>query len=535
MKKIFNNAFILSGVILISRLLEVIFYAFLYPLIGVKGGALIGYSKVISNVFLSVSTICLALVIKKLTVIYNNKGYYETKKKMFNITSISVLLFGVLSFILIFALAPFVSNIIIGDYVGGNSKDIITNVIRLMGFSILIYPLINVYRGYLEGHFLGNVTNISHVIEIIIKCFTIILSSYIVVVVLNLKYYYGVYVSIGAYIVSLFITLLYLFYESKKNKNRINTEIKTSHEKNITNKDIVNTVIIYALPFMLIYLCMSLYDLVDVLSVVKGLIVYGGYKVNEAEEIISNMLVWGNIFCVIIIGMCSGIISKINPLFTMDIKKDKKRINKSINSSINLFLFIGLPIATFISILSGPIWNLFYGNFDGDVLLSFLIMKAIFISLFILILTICTLYMDNKKLGIVMLFGLLFKILLNNNMIANLNKMGMPPFYGPILSTIIGLLITIVLSIIILRKDHKIDFSKSFNSIIGIAVASLVTAVALSLMKIIVPVTSDNRIISLLVIILYFVVGTFIYIAYSIFSGLINDVFEKKVFRKKIM
>ena len=143
--------------------------------------------------------------------------------------------------------------------------------------------------------------------------------------------------------------------------------------------------------------------------------------------------------------------------------------------------------------------------------------------------------MDNKKLGIVMLFGLLFKILLNNNMIANLNKMGMPPFYGPILSTIIGLLITIVLSIIILRKDHKIDFSKSFNSIIGIAVASLVTAVALSLMKIIVPVTSDNRIISLLVIILYFVVGTFIYIAYSIISGLINDVFEKKVFRKKIM
>ena len=55
----------------------------------------------------------------------------------------------------------------------------------------------------------------------------------------------------------------------------------------------------------------------------------------------------------------------------MSIKKDKKRIDTNINSSINLFLFIGLPIATFISILSGPIWNLFYGNFDGDVLLHF--------------------------------------------------------------------------------------------------------------------------------------------------------------------
>ena len=49
MKKIFNNAFILSGVILISRLLEVIFYAFLYPLIGVKGGALIGYKTLKSS------------------------------------------------------------------------------------------------------------------------------------------------------------------------------------------------------------------------------------------------------------------------------------------------------------------------------------------------------------------------------------------------------------------------------------------------------------------------------------------------------
>ena len=92
MKKIINNAFILSGVILISRILEVVFYAFLYPLIGVDGGALIGYSRVISNVFLSVSTVSLALVIKKLTVIYNNKGYYKTKKKMFNLIIIKVII-----------------------------------------------------------------------------------------------------------------------------------------------------------------------------------------------------------------------------------------------------------------------------------------------------------------------------------------------------------------------------------------------------------------------------------------------------------
>ena len=535
MKKIINNAFILSGVMIISRILEVIFYSFLYPIIGVKGGALVGYSRVISNVFLSVSTVCIALVIKKITVMYNNKGYYKTKKKMFNVTNISLLLFGLLSFILIFILAPSISYLIIGNYSGGNNREVITNVIRLMGFSILIYPLINSYRGYLEGHFLGKITNISHVIEIIIKCLTILIGSYVVVNILNKDYTYGVYISIGAYIITLFITLIYLYYQSKKNSSRIDFEIKTVHEKEISNKEIINKIITYGLPFMLIYLFISLYDLVDVLSVVKGLIVYAAYEVEDAEKVMANMLVWGNVFSVIIIGISTGIISKINPLFTNGIEKDKKKLDKNINSSINLFLFLALPVATFISVLSGPIWNLFYGNFDGEVLLSFLIMESIFISLFILIQTISALCMDTKKLSIIMGIGLIFKILLNNNMIANLNKMGMPAYYGPILASIIGYLVTIIISVIVLRKEYKIDFSKSFNSIVNIGVAALICSVALSFIKIIIPVGSPNRFISLLVIIAYLVIGSFIYISYSIISGLVDEVFDKKVLRKKLL
>ena len=283
---------------------------------------------------------------------------------------------------------------------------------------------------------------------------------------------------------------------------------------------------------MMIYLFLSLYDLVDIFTVVKGLVVYGGYEIKDSEEIISNMLVWGNLFSIIVIGIGTGIITKINSLFTTSIS-NKKKIDKSINSSINLFLFLALPIATFISVLSGPIWNLFYGNFDGEVILSFLIMESIFISLFILILTISALYIDTKKLSVIMLIGLLFKILLNNNMIANLNKMGMPPYYGPILASIIGYLVSIVICIIILKKDYKLDFSKSFGSIINIAVSSLVMAVALALMKVIIPVTSTNRWISLIVIIVFFIVGAFIYITYSVISGLINEIFNKKVFRKK--
>ena len=58
-------------------------------------------------------------------------------------------------------------------------------------------------------------------------------------------------------------------------------------------------------------------------------------------------------------------------------------------------------------------------------------------------------------------------------------------------------------------------------------------AVALALMKVIIPVTSTNRWISLIVIIVFFIVGAFIYITYSVISGLINEIFNKKVFRKK--
>ena len=96
------------------------------------------------------------------------------------------------------------------------------------------------------------------------KCLTILIGSYVVVNILNKDYTYGVYISIGAYIITLFITLIYLYYQSKKNSSRIDFEIKTVHEKEISNKEIINKIITYGLPFMLIYLFISLYDLVDV-------------------------------------------------------------------------------------------------------------------------------------------------------------------------------------------------------------------------------------------------------------------------------
>ena len=82
--------------------------------------------------------------------------------------------------------APFIANQIMGDNTGGNSKESITFVIRVISTAILVVPYLSVTKGYLQGHKFMLPSSVSQVLEQVVRIAVILIGSYLCMRVLNL-------------------------------------------------------------------------------------------------------------------------------------------------------------------------------------------------------------------------------------------------------------------------------------------------------------------------------------------------------------
>ena len=272
------------------------------------------------------------------------------------------------------------------------------------------------------------------------------------------------------------------------------------------------------------------YDFIDTFTVVKGLVNHAEFTTSAAEDIVSMISTWGKKFNMIILSVNTGIIVSLIPSLSESITKDDKtNINKKVNDSFSLLLALGIPMCIGISILSHPIWTLFYGNGEGSIFLSYFIFTSIFIALFSLSVTIIQLFKDYRVLIVSMLVGLVLKILLNYNLISNFYKLGLPPYYGVFTASIIGYFVTFIICIIVLYKKYHIRFDSFINNFFNIFASSIIMSIILLIMNFIVPIDTSSRLISFFIIILYTLIGGGIYLLCCYYNGLLKDLAGNKV------
>jgi O-antigen/teichoic acid export membrane protein len=515
--------------IVISKILGIIYVIPFHALVGSLGGALYGYAYTLYSFFLSISTAGIPLSVSKVVSHYNAKGYYGAKKRAFSIARKMALLMGFICFLFLFLFAPLIANLIMGNLSGGNSIEDITLVIRVISLAMLVIPTLSIYRGYIQGHKIMTPPAISQVIEQIVRVTIIILGSYLVIKVFKKSVSLSVMVALLGALVGAVFALLYLSRIYRKHKKDFN-EKESKDEPLITNSEIVKLILIYAVPFIMIDVVKTLYDLVDTTTVVRGLVGYANYSTEQAETVMGMISTWGKKINMIIISINSGIVLSLIPALSESItKKDQKNINKHVNDSFSLLSILAIPMAIGISMLSYPIWIVFYGSGDGAMFLSYFIFVALFTCLFTLSVTIIQLFRDYKLLLISMTCGLLFKIGTNIVLINSFYKMGLPAYYGAITASIIGYLITFVICVIALKKKYKIRFKEFRNNLLEIVLGAFIMFIVLYFLSLIIPIEVNGRIHSLLVILLYALVGIIVYFIYTYKTGLIKKVLGNKI------
>ena len=523
--------------IVLCKIIGLVYVIPFYAIIGTQGGALYSYAYSIYNIFLNLATSGVPVAMSKVISEYNEMKYYNTKERTFKMGLKIISILCIISFICLFIFASKIAYLIIGDVKGGNSVEDVAMVIRVISTAILVVPHLSVSKGYLQGHKIMSVSSISDVLEQIVRVSVILIGSFLVLKVFHMPLNIAVGVSVFAATIGAFIS--YLYVRSKINKsNNLNRSVKaTAVEKKITDKDLIRKIILYALPFVVISLLETLFVNVDVFTIVKGLTSLG-YTTKISENVVSVISTWGSKLNMIVMAVSTGIITSLIPAIASSYAvKNMKNVNLKITQAIQILGLIIIPLSCGMSFMSKAVWTVFYGyNELNSSIFSLLIFSQIPLA-FCSVMVNTNQAMTNTKATVTALLGsLFFKIILNVPMMRLFNTLGLEAYFATITLNII---IDFIESIYLMRevwKKTKIDFTLGIRSIIKTSLCTVIMILGLCILNVFVPIYSKSRILSILIILLYGLVGALIYFIMAYKSKALEEIlgadFIKKISKK---
>lgn len=519
-----QGAMIATVSIIICKILGLIYVIPFYSIIGSKGGALYSYAYSIYSIFLSLSTCGIPVAVSRLISEYNALQEYSIKERIYKMASHIIILIGLVSFILIFIFAENIAYMFIGNMQGGNTINEVTIAIRVISVALLVVPQQSILRGYLEGHKIMTAPSISNIIEQFVRVIIIVVGSYVVVNILHLPKEVAVYVAIFSATIAALCSYIYLKVQIKRNKKLFITRDNSSIV--MIKKDILKKILMYAIPFVIIDFVQSLYGIVDSITVVKTLVSIG-YTAPVAETAYGVVATWGAKLNMIVMSISLGLTTSLVPnLSSSFAKKDFKGVNKNINESFSLLFFLTIPMSLGISFLAKPVWTVFYGYDKLCIdIFKIIIIQIIVYGLYTTIINISQ-TINNTKLSLIsLLLSFLAKLLLNSPMMIILKNIGVEGYYGSVVTNFIVEGLTFIIVLLFIKRKYNFSFKPILISLLKSVVCASIMLLVLYVIKIIIPLNSTSRLISIYYIIIYALIGAPIYIFFAFKSGLINNVF----------
>ena len=459
-----EGAFIATIAIILSKILGVLYVIPFYKIIGENGGSLYGYAYNIYNFFLIISSAGIPLAISKITSEYNTLGKMKEKTYMFKYSQKIIRIFSIISFCICFFGANLIANAIVGDLTGGNTVSDVAFVIRCVSFAILVVPLLSIFRGYLQGHHYIAAPSIGQVIEQFVRVLVIIVGSYLALRIFHLSTAQAVGIAVFGACAGALVSYLYLLIKTNKVKKDLFVpyeEVSKEEKKTIFKK-----LIGYCIPVIVINVANSIYNTVDMILVIKGLN-WIGYPAADIETISSVFTTWGSKLVSVVTAIATGLVISLIPTIVESYtKKDMKEVNSQFNKTLQVLLYIILPLSIFLSIFSKQVWTIFYGeSYYGPLIFKYTILLAILDSAYIMICSALQGLSKTKLIYISCATGLITKTILDIPLIFLFNKLGIYPFYGAILATTIGYVLSLIIPLYTLHHKYNFSYKETFNSI----------------------------------------------------------------------
>lgn len=524
--KFMRGTFILTLGTYISKFLGLIYIIPFFALVGAHGNALYNYGYVPYTIFISIATAGIPLAVSKFISKYNALEEYGVGRKLFKSGMIVMLLTGFASFIILYLLAPVFADIIIADKDQVIKPEDVVSVIRAVSFALIIVPFMSLIRGFFQGHQSMGPSAVSQVVEQIVRVAFLLIGALIVLKVFKGSIVTAVQVATFAAFVGAIGSLLVLFWYWRKRKPYLDELLlKDKGTVQISLKEIYKEIFISAIPFVVVGIANSLFQLVDQLTHNKAMAAIGLAKIADAS--LAALNVNSHKIVIIPVSLATAFSVSLVPSITdAFVNHREKQLKSQMNQTFQVLLYLTLPASIGISILAKPFYTFFYEpDAFGTKILMLYAPVAILFALFSVSAAILQGLNQQKFTVFSLLLGLLFKLILNMPMIEHFET------FGAIYATAIGYSVTIIINLIVIKyfADYKyrLVFRRGiliiiFNIIMGISVYLFYKLLALFI-------APETKLISLIIILICTIVGAIIYFYLSIKSRLLYLLFPDQM------
>ena len=531
-----TGTFIATASVIFVKILGMLYVVPFYSIVGTKGGALYSYAYNIYNIFLLISAAGIPSAISKIISEYDALKMYEAKKRAFNLAKKLIMIISVITFIILFVFAEEVATLIIGDLEGGNTIEDVCFVIRCVSFSVLLIPHLSVIKGLFQGHKYLGPTSTSQLIEQVVRIIIILVGSYLSLKVFKSNLPTAVGIAVSGSFFGGFIAYLYLNYKMKKHKADLNLD-KEYKKDNITDKEIIKEIIKYAVPFIIINIVGSIYSFTDMVLILRTLN-YLGFSADDVEFITSIISTWGGKIAMIVNSIASGMTYALIPMIVSSYTvRNFKELNNHLNKALQIIIFVSLPMTLGLSILATPVWTLFYNtNPYGGAVLKVMIFNALLGN--IAMITNATLQSSNrfKLVYLNNIIGLLINALLDVPLMLLCYKLSIGAYYGAIIASSIGYIISIYISLHYIQKEDgfKLNYSSTFNMVFKTLLPAFVMTILLLFLNKFLPFDLYTRSGSLIIVIIDTIFGAILYLGISYLMKIPQNIFGEEYLNKAI-
>ena len=520
--------------IIITKILGMLYVIPFYAMVGVQGSALYAYAYNIYVIFLDISSAGLPVAMSKIIKEYNTLGMLDAKVRAYKLGKRVVNFVSVAAFICLFLFAGNIASLILGDLQGGNTINDVAFVIRCVSFAILVIPFLSISKGYLQGHNIINVSSISQVIEQVVRIAVILGGSYVALNIFHLSLTTSVGIAVFGAFCGGIAAILYIVKNMHKHKKELSFtgDIK---KDDISDSEIIKKILSYAIPFIIIDVGVSVYNFVDMVLISRTM-VHLGFDAATTEFITSSVSAWaGKINMVvnaIAMGLTVSLIPNIVEAFTL---KKWHLVESRLNKALQIIIVTCVPMVLGISLLSKPIWGIFYGTEElglGGLVLSIYIFIALFFNIYMV--TSSTLQSLNKFKAVYLttLLGYVTNALLDVPLMLLCHALGLEPFIGAVLASILGYSLSAISTLVLLNKEHKLKYNETFKVMLKILLPTIMMVLVVVLLKLVIPINYMSRLSSIIYVAVISIIGSLVYLFTTYKMGILTLVFGKEYLNK---
>lgn len=510
---------------MVSKVLGLFYVIPFYEIVGYKGTTLYQYSYVPYTIFISIATAGVPLAVSKFIAKYNALEEYAVGRKLFKSGLLVMLSTGVVSFLVLYFLAPALGEMVIRDKDQVSSVEDVVTVIRAVSFALIVVPFMSLIRGFFQGHQSMGPSAVSQVVEQIVRIIFVLAGAYVVLHVLNGSLVTAVSVATFAAFIGALGSLFVLFWYWYKRKPYLDEILlKDKGTIEISLKQIYKEVLLYAAPFVFVGIANPLFQLIDQLTFNRAMVSIGLAKQTEFAFSVLNFE--SHKLVIIPVSLATAFSLTLVPSVTKAfVENDRKGLFRQLNQTFQVMLFLTLPAVVGLSLLAEPVFTVFYEHKElGTEVLRAYAPVAILFALYSVTAAILQGINEQRYTILGLLVGLLIKLSLNIPLIKVLET------NGAVLATALGYTAAILINMYVIKKYARYPFRFVVRRSLLIIAFTLVMLVGafITYQLLLLVLSPASKVQSLLIIGICALVGAGIYIYLAFRSKLVYLLFGQR-------